>query len=85
MNGVTESRAGRRLSERERVVLLFIQHFVQEHNYAPSRRDIQEACHLSKRSVNDALTLLQAWGYIEIPAGTHRAIRVIPESERRAG
>jgi repressor LexA len=74
------------LSDKEQKILRFINRFVDEHDYPPSIREIQEACGISSTSVVDYnLKKLEKTGYIrrdrEISRGIYgsgRRSRVIP-------
>jgi repressor LexA len=74
------------LSDKEQNILRFINRFVDEHDYPPSIREIQEACSISSTSVVDYnLKKLEKNGYIrrdrEISRGIYgsgRRARVIP-------
>jgi len=73
-------------SEKQQKILHFIDKFIDEHDYPPSIRQIQEACAISSTSVVDYnLRALERGGYIrrarEISRGIHgsgKRSRVIP-------
>ena len=73
-------------SEKQQKILHFIDRFIDEHDYPPSIRQIQEACAISSTSVVDYnLRALERGGYIrrarEISRGIHgsgKRSRVIP-------
>jgi len=71
------------LSERQRQILVFMQDFLQEHDYAPSIRDIQLGCGISSTSVVDYnLKALERAGSIRRDREVSRAI-VIEGMNRR--
>src|SRR3972149_4113787 len=58
------------LSPKQRRILEFIQGFIDEHDYPPSIRQIQEACDISSTSVVDYnLRILEKQGYIRRDRG----------------
>jgi repressor LexA len=73
-------------SDKQRKILQFIDAFIDDHDYPPSIRQIQEACGISSTSVVDYnLRALEKGGYIrrarEISRGIHgsgKRSRVIP-------
>ena len=73
-------------SDKQRKILQFIDTFIDEHDYPPSIRQIQEACSISSTSVVDYnLRALERGGHIrrarEISRGIHgsgKRSRVIP-------
>jgi repressor LexA len=77
---------GRDPSDKQRKILGFIDAFIDEHDYPPSIRQIQEACGISSTSVVDYnLRALEKGGFIrrarEISRGIHgsgKRSRVIP-------
>lgn len=59
-------------------VLAFIQRFIAEHQYPPSRRQIQDHFGWSGPSgAQLAVKRLQQRGWIEVDAGTTRGMRVM--------
>ncbi len=72
------------LSEKQRRILEFIQEFIDEHDYPPSIRQIQEACNISSTSVVDYnLRILEKQGYIRRDREVSRAIELLQPGGRR--
>ncbi|MDW8008458.1 MAG: transcriptional repressor LexA [Chloroflexota bacterium] len=72
------------LSARQRQILEFIRRFVEEHDYPPSIRQIQEGCGLSSTSVADYnLRLLERRGYVRRAPGWARAIELLGPAGRQ--
>ena len=40
-----------KLSERQQMIMSFIENFIEEHDYPPTIRDIQNGCNISSTSV----------------------------------
>ena len=69
-----------RLSQRQQRILEFIQRFMDEHQYPPTVRDIQNDCEVSSTSVVDYnLHKLQAMGYLRREPEVSRGIELIGE------
>jgi repressor LexA len=83
---VGDMKDGKDPSDKQRKILHFIDSFIDDHDYPPSIRQIQEACGISSTSVVDYnLRALEKGGYIrrarEISRGIHgsgKRSRVIP-------
>ena len=72
------------LSAKQRRILEFIQGFIDEHDYPPSIRQIQEACGISSTSVVDYnLRILEKQGYIRRDREVSRAIELLEPGGRR--
>ncbi len=72
------------LSAKQRRILEFIRGFIDEHDYPPSIRQIQEACHISSTSVVDYnLRILEKQGYIRRDREVSRAIELLEPGGRR--
>ena len=72
-----------RLSQRQQRILEFIQKFMDEHQYPPTVRDIQDGCEVSSTSVVDYnLRKLQAMGYLTREPEVSRGIELIGEGLR---
>jgi repressor LexA len=72
------------LSAKQRRILEFIQGFIDEHDYPPSIRQIQEACEISSTSVVDYnLRILEKQGYIRRDREVSRAIELLEPGGRR--
>lgn len=72
------------LSAKQRRILEFIQGFIDEHDYPPSIRQIQEACDISSTSVVDYnLRILEKQGYIRRDREVSRAIELLEPGGRR--
>ena len=64
------------ITERDKDVLLFIQDFIQEHQYSPSLNEICRGVYLSKPVVRKHLFRLVEYGYLSITPKTARSIVV---------
>jgi repressor LexA len=72
------------LSAKQRRILEFIGEFIDEHDYPPSIRQIQEACDISSTSVVDYnLRILERNGYIRRDREVSRAIELLEPGGRR--
>ncbi len=72
-----------RLSQRQQRILGFIQKFMDEHQYPPTVRDIQNGCEVSSTSVVDYnLHKLQAMGYLRREPEVSRGIELVGEGLR---
>jgi repressor LexA len=72
------------LSAKQRRILDFIREFIDEHDYPPSIRQIQEACDISSTSVVDYnLRILEKNGYIRRDREVSRAIELLEPGGRR--
>ena len=59
-------------------IMKFIQGYIEEHNYAPTQREIGEAVGLASTSTtNGHLSDLKKAGYIDYTPGFPRTIRVL--------
>lgn len=66
------------LTDIQRATLDFIAGHIAEHGYAPSIREIGEACGgVKTNAVQDRLVALERKGYISRANGKARAIRVL--------
>ena len=73
----------KKLSQRQQRILEFIQKFMDEHQYPPTVRDIQNGCEVSSTSVVDYnLHKLQAMGYLRREPEVSRGIELIGEGLR---
>ena len=78
----TESRKA--LSTKQRAILSFIRDFINEKDYPPSIRDIQDGCEISSTSVVDYnLKALERLGYIRHDREVSRAIELLDRGGRR--
>jgi repressor LexA len=80
------SKAGiKKLSDRQRRIISFIDRFFADKGYPPSIRDIQAGCKISSTSVVDYnLNILENRGYLERHADVSRGIKLLnrePTSE----
>ncbi len=74
----------RDLSPKQQSILRFIRHFIEEHDYPPSIRQIQEGCGISSTSVVDYnLKKLENEGYIRRDREVSRAIELLERGGRR--
>jgi repressor LexA len=72
------------LSAKQRRIVEFIREFIDEHDYPPSIRQIQEACNISSTSVVDYnLRILERNGYIRRDREVSRAIELLEPGGRR--
>lgn len=73
------------ISARQRKIFEYIRDFIDEHDYPPSIRQIQEACSISSTSVVDYnLRILERMGYIKRDREVSRAIEVTHGGTKRA-
>ena len=71
------------LSAKQQRILDYIRDFIEEHDYPPSIRQIQEACDISSTSVVDYnLRGLESKGYIRRDREVSRAIEVLHGGRR---
>jgi repressor LexA len=73
------------LSMKQRAILDFIRNFIDENNYPPSIRDIQDGCGISSTSVVDYnLKALERLGHIRRDREVSRAIELLERGARRS-
>ncbi|TMB66994.1 MAG: transcriptional repressor LexA [Chloroflexi bacterium] len=73
----------RELSPKQFSILEFIRSFVEEHDYPPTIRQIQEACEISSTSVVDYnLRALEKLGYIHRDRDVSRGIELVDKRPR---
>ena len=73
------------LSGKQNAIISFIRRFIDDNNYPPSIRDIQEGCDISSTSVVDYnLKALERLGYIRRDREVSRAIELLDRGSRRA-
>ena len=73
------------ISARQRKIFEYVRDFIDEHDYPPSIRQIQEACSISSTSVVDYnLRILERMGYIRRDREVSRAIEVTHGGTKRA-
>ena len=66
------------LTEKQLEVLLFIQHFIDEEGFPPSRQEISDAFEFKgSNAAQDHLKLIEKKGYIKCHRGIARGISVI--------
>jgi len=71
----------RKMSERQRRILQYLEQFIREHGYPPSIRQIQNTLGLSSTSVVDYnLKLLQKQGLLQREPRSSRSIRLSDQS-----
>ena len=71
----------KKLSPRQQSIFDFIAQFIQNHQYPPSVRDIQNGCNISSTSVVDYnLRILQREGYLRREAEVSRGIELLQET-----
>ena len=72
------------LSPKQHGILRFIRAFIQQHDYPPSIRQIQDGCQISSTSVVDYnLKALERQGFIRRDREVSRAIEVLERGGRR--
>jgi repressor LexA len=72
------------LSPKQQSILRFIRQFIEEHDYPPSIRQIQDGCKISSTSVVDYnLKKLEGDGYIRRDREVSRAIELLERGGRR--
>jgi repressor LexA len=72
------------LSPKQESILRFIRQFIDEHDYPPSIRQIQDGCNISSTSVVDYnLKKLEGDGYIRRDREVSRAIELLERGGRR--
>lgn len=72
------------LSEKQNQILDFLREFLEEKDYPPSIRDIQEGCHISSTSVVDYnLRKLEDKGFIRRDREVSRGIEILGAKGRR--
>ncbi|MGD0205699.1 MAG: transcriptional repressor LexA [Dehalococcoidia bacterium] len=72
------------LSLKQQSILRFLRQFIEEHDYPPSIRQIQDGCHISSTSVVDYnLKKLEGSGYIRRDREVSRAIELLERGGRR--
>ena len=72
------------LSEKQHRILQFLRTFIEEHDYPPSIRDIQQGCDISSTSVVDYnLKRLEERGHIRRDREVSRAIELLDGGARR--
>jgi repressor LexA len=73
------------LSAKQRRIVDYIEGFIDEHDYPPSIRQIQEACDISSTSVVDYnLRILEKLGHIRRDREVSRAIELLHGGGRRS-
>jgi repressor LexA len=71
----------KKLSDKQRRIIRYIDRFLSEKGYPPSIRDIQRGCDISSTSVVDYnLNILESRGYIDRHADVSRGIRVLTKT-----
>lgn len=80
----TEPGTRKSLSPKQQAILRFIRQFIEEKDYPPSIRDIQEGCDISSTSVVDYnLKALERLGFIRRDREVSRAIELLEPGGRR--
>lgn len=73
------------LSPKQQAILEFMREFLDEHDYPPSIRDIQDGCDISSTSVVDYnLKALEQKGFIRRDREVSRGIELLDGGRRRA-
>jgi repressor LexA len=68
----------KKLSDKQKRIIAFIDRFFNDRGYPPTIRDIQSACNISSTSVVDYnLNILEAKGYLSRRADVSRGIRLL--------
>ena len=75
----------KKLSQKQQQILEFLRHYLQEHSYPPSVRDIQQGCGISSTSVVDYnLRILQREGFLRRSPEVSRGIELLDGTGRFA-
>lgn len=69
------------MKQRTAAILQFIKTFRTQHGYAPTRREIGRACHVSTSVVSYHLSILQDEGRLTVAREKARGIVLIEEAE----
>jgi repressor LexA len=73
--------SAKRLSDKQKSIVKFIERFLSDKGYPPSIRDIQMGCHISSTSVVDYnLNILEDRGHISRHADVSRGIRLLTKT-----
>ena len=68
----------KKLSDKQRHIISYIDHFLTDKGYPPSIRDIQSGCKISSTSVVDYnLNILESRGYLQRHADVSRGIKLL--------
>jgi repressor LexA len=71
----------KKLSDKQRRIIRYIDRFLSEKGYPPSIRDIQRGCDISSTSVVDYnLNILESRGYIDRHADVSRGIKLLTKT-----
>ncbi|OGO18932.1 MAG: repressor LexA [Chloroflexi bacterium RBG_16_50_11] len=71
----------KKLSDKQRRIVKYIDRFLSERGYPPSIRDIQKGCSISSTSVVDYnLNILESRGYISRHADVSRGIKLLTKT-----
>ncbi len=74
----------KKLSERQRAILTFIEEFIEDRGYPPSVRDMQHGCDISSTSVVAYnLDILKKTGHIRRDAEVSRGLELLDNPSRR--
>ena len=66
-----------KLTQKQQIVLDYLQRYIGEHRRSPVLREIQDACRIvSYKSVIDRLNALERKGFIKRTPNKHRAIHI---------
>ncbi len=72
----------RKMSDKQRRIITFIERFLSDNGYPPSIRDIQAACDISSTSVVDYnLNILESRGHIRRHADVSRGIKLLTRTQ----
>lgn len=75
--------ARRALTQKQQIVLDFIDRYFGEHRLSPFIREIQLGCRISSyKSAIDRLNALERKGFIKRAANKHRGIRLIRKAQQ---
>jgi repressor LexA len=70
------------LTERQKVILSFIEHFIREHNYPPTIREIADHFEISVKGAHDHVTALKKKGSLRQEDKRSRTMEVVGARER---
>jgi len=75
----------KKLSDKQRHIISYIDHFLTDKGYPPSIRDIQAGCKISSTSVVDYnLNILESRGYLQRHADVSRGIKLLNKEQPTA-
>ncbi len=67
------------LTERQEEILIFIQEYMSDNGYAPSRVDVASEFEMNTNAANQHMKAIAKKGYIEIAPNVSRGIKILKE------